>query len=198
MARRVPSYILADRAAKAKKREDYYATRNLNPDTQNSIVVDLPRIQVGYRSLLLKTGATPAPALLQLTASKSAINFFEGLGVDVDPTNAAAKLGLVYTGLEEYIPITNFSATKIKAVLGGTKQATFTPWGTRVVKYTKNAAGTARNSYTAPMSIKTGTLDVAGLRTAAGTIRTAIETSLGDNGRLWLEPERENYQIAEA
>lgn len=197
MARRVPSYILADRAAKAKKREEYYANRNLDPNSQNSTVVDLPRIQVGYRSLLLKTGGTPTPALLQLTASKSAVNFFEGLAVNVDPANTNGKLGLTYDGLEDYIPITNFSATKIKAVLGGTKQATFTPWGTRVIKYTKNAAGSARNSYTAPMSTKTGTLDIAALRTAAAAIRTAIDTDLGDNGRLWLEPERENYQISE-
>lgn len=195
MARRVPSYILADRAAKALKREQYYANRNSDPDTQNSTVVDLPRINVGYRSLLVQSGATPAPALVQLRASQSAVNFFEGLAENATPTDANVKLGLVYADLDEFIPVTNFNASKIKAVLGGTKQATFTPWGTRTIKYTKNAEGTARNSYTAPLSKKTGAITLEDLRTAAQTIKTAINTALGANGRLWIEPERENYTI---
>lgn len=195
MARRVPSYILADRAAKAKKREDYYANRGLDPSTQNNTVVDLPRIQVGYRSLLIQSGATPAPAQVQLQASQTAINFFEGLSENAVPGAGAVRLGLEYVDLDEFLPVTNFQATKIKAVLGGTKTATYTPWGTRVVKATRNAAGAARNSYTAPLSEKTGAITLEDLRTSAQLIKTAVAAALGTNGRLWIEPERENYVI---
>jgi hypothetical protein len=195
MARRVPSYILADRAAKAKKREEYYANRNSDPDTQNTTVVDLPRINVGYRALLVSVGATPAPAQLLLRTSQTAVNFFEGLAENATPGAGATKLGLEYVDIEEFVPVTNFQATKIKAVLGGTKTASFTPWGTRSVKYTKVAAGSARNSYTAPLSKKTGTVTLSDLRSAAQTIKTAVNTALGANGRLWIEPERENYVV---
>lgn len=195
MSRRVPSYILADRAAKAKARETFYANRNATDEGFNGTVVDLPRIKVGYRALLVSIGATPAPAQMMLTASQSAVNFFEGLAATAVPTAGATRLGLEYVGLNEFVPITNFSSTKIKAVLGGTKTATRTPWGTRVIKYTKVSAGDARNSYTAPLSKKTGAISLADLRTAAGTIKTAVATALGANGRLWIEPERENYQI---
>jgi len=195
MARRVPSYILADRAEKAKRREQYYANRNLDPSTQNATVVDLPRINVGYRSLLMQSGATPAPAQVQLRASQTAINFFEGLSENATPGAGAARLGLHYVDLDEFLPVTNFEATKIKAVLGGTKTASFTPWGTRVVKNTRNAAGAARNSYTAPLSEKTGAITLEDLRTSAQLIKTAVATALGVNGRLWIEPERENYVI---
>ncbi|MBD2107428.1 hypothetical protein [Nodosilinea sp. FACHB-13] len=195
MARRVPSYILADRAAKAKKREDYYANRGLDPNTQNTTVVDLPRINVGYRSLMIQTGATPAPAQMQLSASQTAVNFFEGLSENAVPGAGAVRLGLEYVDLDEFLPVTNFQATKIKAVLGGTKNATYTPWGTRVIKYTKTATGAARNSYTAPLSEKTGAITLEDLRTSAQLIKTAVATALGANGRLWIEPERENYSI---
>lgn len=195
MARRVPSYILADRAEKARKREQFYANRNSDPDTQNTVVVDLPRINVGYRSLLVQSGATPAPAQVQLRASQTAVNFFEGIAENGTPAAANTRLGLNYEGLDEFIPVTNFQASKIKAVLGGTKRAEFTPWGTRTVKYTKNAAGTARNSYTAPISRRTGAVTLEDLRTSAQAIKTTITAALGANGRIWIEPERENYSI---
>lgn len=195
MARRVPSYILADRAAKAKARETYYANRNNDDDTFNATVVDLPRINVGYRSLLVQTGATPAPAQMILRTSQTAVNFFEGLAENATPGAGATRLGLEYVDLDEYLPVTNFSASKIKAVLGGTKTATRTPWGTRVIKYTKTAVGAARNSYTAPISRRTGAITLGDLRTSAQTIKTAVANALGANGRLWLEPERENYQV---
>ncbi|MBD1876251.1 hypothetical protein H6F75_22450 [Nodosilinea sp. FACHB-131] len=195
MARRVPSYILADRAAKAKKREDYYANRGSDPSTQNTTVVDLPRINVGYRSLMIQTGATPGPAQVQLLASQTAVNFFEGLSENAVPGAGAVRLGLEYVDLDEFLPVTNFQATKIKAVLGGTKRATYTPWGTRVTRYTKTADGAARNSYTAPLSEKTGAITLEDLRTSAALIKTAVAAALGTNGRLWIEPERENYVI---
>ncbi|MGG6237225.1 hypothetical protein ACQ4N7_01190 [Nodosilinea sp. AN01ver1] len=195
MARRVPSYILADRAQKAAAREQYYANRNSNPDTQNTTVVDLPRINVGYRSLLMMSGATPAPAQVQLRTSQTAVNFFEGLSETAVPGAGAVRLGLEYVALDEFLPVTNFQATKIKAVLGGTKTASFTPWGTRVVKYTKTAVGAARNSYTAPLSEKTGAVTLEDLRTSAQLIKTAVAAALGANGRLWIEPERENYVL---
>lgn len=195
MARRVPSYILADRAEKARKREQYYANRGSDPNTQNTTVVDLPRINVGYRSLLMQSGGTPAPAQVQLRTSQTAVNFFEGLSENAAPDAGAVRLGLEYVDLDEFLPVTNFEATKIKAVLGGTKTASYTPWGTRVVKYSRNAAGAARNSYTAPLSEKTGAITLEDLRTSAQLIKTAVATALGNNGRLWIEPERENYVI---
>lgn len=195
MARRLTAAQLADRAAKAKKREEYYANKGLNPDTQNSTVIDLPRIPVGYRSMMIQTGATPAPAQIQIQASLSAVNFFEGLAENADPAAANARLGLVYDDLDEFLPVPKFTASKIKAVLGGTKTATYTSWGTRVIKSTKNAAGAARNSYTAPISRRTGTVTLADLRTAAAAILTAVNTALGDNGKLWIEPEREDYYL---
>lgn len=197
MTRRTPSYILEQRAANAKKREQYYATRNTSADTTNLTVVDLPRIQVGYRSLLLKTGATPVAAQLQITASKTAINFFEGLAATESPTNSNVRLGLLYTGLEEYLPITKFAATKIVAIIGGPKVAGHTAWGTRVIKYTANAAGTARNSYTAPLSKKSGAFTLEDIKAAASAIKTALGTAtLKDNGRITLKPEMESYSIA--
>lgn len=125
------------------------------------------------------------------------MNFFEGLADTADPTNTATRLGLEYDNLAEFVPISKFSASKIKATLGGTKVAVATDWGSRYIKYTRNAEGTARNSYTAPISVRTGAFTYSDLVTAAEAISAVagIQTALGDNGRLWLEPESEGATV---
>lgn len=198
MSRRTPSYILQRRADQARAREDYLNSRNSDPDTFNANVESLPRTRVGYRSHLVSIGATPGPAQVSVLASESAVKWFEGVADTGDLTNGNTRLGLEYDDLSEYFPVTNFKPAKINATLGGTPTAVSTPWGSRYIKYTRSADGGARNSYTAPISTRTGTtITIEDLQTAATAIAavSAIASAIGDNGRLWLDPEDNNYVI---
>ena len=198
MARREPSWVLRRRAAQAEARENYYATRNDSTDTFNSNVESLPRILVGYRSLNQKIGATPVHASLLVRASETAVKWFEGVADTGELTAANTRLGLEYADLADYIEVTKFEISKIHAVLGATTPtAKRTAWGTRYLSYTRSGEGTARSSYTAPISQKTGDFTAADLRAAAQTIAdlAAIRTEIRENGRMWMEPESEDYTL---
>lgn len=198
MARRLSAAELQRRADLAEARELYYYNKNKNPETFNSTVEDVPRIGVGYRSYNVMVGSPGIPAALKIIASKSACQFFEGVAVSADLADTNTKLGLTYVATADFIPITNFTASKIKAVIGGTKVAVSTPWGSRYIKYTRNADGTARNSYTAPISVKgtaAFTFDDVKVNGLAIANESAFKTALGENGRLWIEPESEDYNL---
>lgn len=198
MSRRTPSYILQRQADQARAREDYFNNRNSNPDTFNANVESLPRTRVGYRSHLVSIGSTPGPAQLSVTASQSAVKWFEGVADTGNLTNANTRLGLEYDDLSEYFPAKGFKPAKIKASLGGTPRAVSTAWGTRYIAYTRSADGSARNSYTAPISVRAGAvITIEDLQTAATAIAqvAAIAQQIGTNGRLWIDPEDNNYVI---
>lgn len=198
MARREPSWVLQRRAQQAAARENFYATRNDNEDTFNANVESLPRIGVGYRSSNVLIGETPAPAQLIIRASESAVKWFEGVAETGALTAGNARLGLEYVDLEDFLPITKFDVAKIHAVLGATTPtAKRTPWGTRYISYTKTGEGSARSSYTAPISKKTGPITTADLQSAAQTIASlpAIRTEIKENGRMWFEPESDDYTL---
>lgn len=199
MARRQPSWVLQRRANQAQARENYYATRNDSDDTFNATVESLPRIQVGYRSLNVKIGATPEAASLLVRASETAVKWFEGVADTGTLTDGNTRLGLEYVDLEDYIEVTKFEISKIHAVLGATTPtAKRTAWGTRYLSYTKSGEGSARSSYTAPISVKTGTFTAADLRTAAQAIASLanIRAEIKENGRMWMEPESEDYTLS--
>lgn len=198
MARRTPSWVLQRRAQQAAAREQYYNDRNSNPDTFNQNVESLPRTRVGYRSHLVSIGSTPGPAQLSINASESAVKWFEGVADTGSLSNTNTRLGLEYDDLSEYFPTVKFKPAKINATLGGTPTARSTPWGRRYIKYTRSADGSARNSYSAPISTRVGAvITIEDLQTAATAIAaiTAIAQQIGDNGRLWLDPEDNNYVI---
>lgn len=197
MARRVPSYILQRRADRAKAREQYLNTKNQGAATFKATVDDRPMMNVGYRSLNTKVGATPDHAKLAIIASQKAINFFEGLAPTAQPGAGNTNLGLEYVDLSEHFKTTKFSASKIHAVQGGTKQAVSTPWGSRYTKTYGNTEGNAQAFYTAPISEKTGAFTAQTLRDNAELISqiAGIQQALGDNGRMTLEPESESYIV---
>ncbi|WP_346289944.1 hypothetical protein [Sphaerothrix gracilis] len=195
--RRVPSYILERRAARAKAREEYYNTKNQGAATFKATVDDRPMTRVGYRSLNTKTGATPDHAKLSIIASQKAVNFFEGLAPTAQPGVGNTNLGLEYVDLADYFGVTKFSASKIHAVQGGVKQAVSTPWGSRYTKTYGATDGNAQAFYTAPISEKTGAFTAQTLRDNAEIISeiAGIQQALGDNGRMWIEPESESYIV---
>lgn len=198
MARRLTAAELQRRADIAEAREQYYYNKNKNPETFNSTVEDVPRIKVGYRSYNMMVGSPGIPASLQVLASQTACQFFEGVSTSTNLADTNAALGLVYVATADYVPVTKFTTSKIKAVIGGTKVPVATPWGSRYIKYTRNAEGSARNSYTAPISEKgTGAFafDDVKVNGLAIANREGFRTALGDNGRLWLEPESEQYSL---
>ncbi|MEL7143304.1 MAG: hypothetical protein AAGL08_13900 [Cyanobacteria bacterium J06573_11] len=198
MGRRLPSWRLQQQATQAAAREQYYANRNSSDDNFNANVESRPRIQVGYRSLNRKIGATPDHAKIAITASETAVKWFEGVADTGTLSGANTRLGLEYDDLTEHLAVTKFEASKLHATLGATTPtAVRTPWGTRYTKYTKSGEGNARASYTAPLSEKTGAFSAADLAAAAQLIAdiAAIRNEIKENGRMWFEPEQEDFTL---
>ena len=198
MARRLPSWKIQQRADQARAREEYYANRNTSDDNFNATVEARPRINVGYRSLNRKIGATPDHARIAITASETAVKWFEGVADTGSLSASNTRLGLEFEDLSEYLEVTGFSASKIHAVLGATTPTPVrTPWGTRYIKYNKSGEGNARASYTAPIAEKTGAFTAQDLAAAAQLIADlpAIRQEIRENGRMWFEPEEEDFTL---
>lgn len=198
MGRRIPSWKLLQRAEQAAARELFYSRRNSSADTFNSNVESRPRIRVGYRSLNRKIGSSPDHAKIAISASETAVKWFEGVAETGQLAPSNTRLGLEYDDLSEFLSVTGFSTSKIHAVLGATTPtAVRTDWGTRYTKYTRSGEGNSRSSYTAPLSDKTGAFTAADLAAAAQLIADlpAVRLEIRENGRMWFEPEEEPYNL---
>jgi hypothetical protein len=195
MARRLPSWIYERRLEQARSREQYYANKNKQDETFNSNVESRPLVRVGYRSLLQLVGATPAPAMVAILASETACKWYEGLGTTGTLGDTHTKLGLTYEDLSDFLEVNKLNSSKIISKLGGTPTAVRTPWGSRYVRYTKSGEGSARASYTAPISVKTGAVTIAAIETAAQAIATAVASDIGANGSIYLEFEEATNRI---
>ena len=192
MGRREPTWMLERRLENARKRQQYYNTKNQNDATFNATVERRPRLRVGYRSLNQHVGGeTTDHVRFSLLASERAVKWFEGVAATGTLTDGNTRLGLEYADLAEYIEITNFKPSRILASLGGNPTAARTDWGTRYIKYSRNAAGTAQANYAAPISDKAGPFTSTDLATAAQTIANiaAIKSEIGEYGRMWYELE---------
>jgi len=196
MARRTPSWVLERRLEQQRAYEQYQTNKNKQEETFNANVESLPRAKVGYRSLLQKVGATPAPAQLSILASESACKWYEGLGATGSLGAGNTNLGLEYVDLSEYLEVVKFTPSKIISTLGGTPTAVRTAWGSRYIRRTKSGEGNARASYTAPISTKSGSLTLADLQAAAELIATSVQSDVGENGSIYLEPEETSIKIA--
>ena len=197
MGRRTPSWMLERRAAQAKAREQYLTDKHKNTETFKATVDKRPKFRVGYRSLY-KTIATAAGgtatadhAVVAILASEASTRWFEGVAAGAALADGNNKLGLDYTAVNDYVEVTKFNPSKIHAVIGGTPTAVRTKYNTRYVKYTANAQGEAQASYTAPISIRTGTLTPQAVITAAQAVATSKKNVMGEYGRIWYTLEYE-------
>jgi hypothetical protein len=190
--------MLERRAAQAKAREQSLVDKHKNADTFKATVDKRPRFRVGYRSLyktISTTGtggaAATTNAVISISASEAATRWFEGVAAGAALTDANAKLGLDYSNVSDYIEVAKFTPSKIFAVVGGTPTAVRTKYNSRYVKYTANSQGEAQSSYTAPISIKAGTINAGLIITAAQAIAIDKKKVVGEYGRMWYELEYE-------
>jgi len=179
---RISIATLERELAFARKRETFLK-RTDRPVKQT--VDPRPKVLIGYRSSLIKIGATNA--LLKIQVSQPSLVF---LG------NATA-LGLIAnTGaaLDAAVPAPRgFKAALIKATVGDVTPNVRTAEGSgrRYINYAANTQGNAQAHYSAPIS-KIGTTVTSDEQQNAATARaTAISGSLGgEYGRVSFVPER--------
>ena len=193
MGRREPTWMLERRLENAKKRQQYYNTKNQNDATFKQTRDPRPKMRVGYRSLNERVGTDAARdhARLSILASERAVKWFEGVAATGALAAGNGRLGLEYVDLDNYLEISNFKPSRILATLGGTPTPDRTEWGTRYIRYAKSSAGTDQSSYAAPFSDKVGALTPTVLATAAQVIANvaSIKAAVGEYGRMWYELE---------
>lgn len=180
MGRRKPVWLQKREYDVAKAREQYYENRT---PSQSTTVRKRPTTQVVYGSYLIKSGGTSA--LFNLSASKSSIEFFNGV------TALGLKLPATVTDPVGNAP-RNFIPAKVHAMKGdATPTARITPWGSRVIKYSTSTTGDTQAFYSAPISggNTSSTYDVVDGK--ATTLYNGIKSSLGDldYARFYLTPE---------
>lgn len=185
MGRITPVWKLQRELEYAQKRQAY-----LNNTTARPIkpTVDArPKKIVGYRSSLIKLGATGA--LVEINASSAAITKFGN----------EAALGLLAagaSGMEDAIKEPKgFKPAMIHGLVGATSPtvATAAGSGRRYIKYGANSAGNSQASFSAPISGGTTTPTYAEIADKAKQVATAkaaeFQATATGYGRLWFTAE---------
>jgi hypothetical protein len=174
-------------ATQAKAREDYYAkTKDTVPTTVNPI----KRSNFIYASYTLKAGTVQN--LFELNCSQKAVDFFgqTDLGLK-DPQTA----GLNFTAKPR-----GFSPAMLRAMKGATTPtARKSPWGSRVIKYSADTAGTNQAFYNAPLCVPGGATDVqlviAKAKIIAATLYGGSALGNNDYARVTFSPEKVNFSL---
>ncbi len=182
-----PAWYYQRQAEYATARETYYRNRQPNASTT---VVARPTTKLTYKCLLLRVG-TSVP-LVKLPCSDKAITFFQASRLNLIETVAEADVGRVIP--KPY----GFSPSKVSAMKGtGSPRAVraFNGTGRRMVRYTPAGIDntTEQAYYSAPIADDNATPTVAGVRAAFKTLATALQSSLGDYGRIGLELEKISF-----
>jgi hypothetical protein len=174
-------------ATQAKAREDYYAkTKDVVPTTVNPV----KRSNFIYASYTFKTAT--AQELIELNCSQKAVDFFgqTNLGLK-DPQTA---------GLSFVPKPKGFTPAMLKAMKGATTPtARKSPWGSRVIKYSADTAGTNQAFYNAPLCVVGATTDVQAVISKAKIIATGLYGggTIGNNdyARVTFSPEKGNISL---
>lgn len=192
---RVSEAKLKQRLANLQARQQYYINRNKTGEGFNSTVRAQPRMQIGYQSLFLRDGAAPEKCLLT-KVSEQAVAFYGSGGTAEGAVNA----GITALGLVKLTDSNkdDFKANKdlkrpsqIQAVKGiATPVGDRTPWGTRYVRYTAKGDGSARVSFTAPISAPGTDVTEALIISRVSAIQSARASQIGEYGTLRLALEK--------
>lgn len=170
MGRRKPAWKQQKEADIAKAREQYYATRTRSSATTVNVRATVKAV---YTSMNILKGGTHA--LFDVPITKASRDYFGGyaaLGL-LDPATVTDPVTVPPRG--------RFTPAKVFAREGvTTPTAHTTPWGSRVLKYTPAATGTAQSNYSAPFATGTAAPTSDTLDTKATTVFNAIKGKLGN------------------
>lgn len=192
---RVSERKLKKRLENLQAREQYYINRNKTGEGFNSTVRAQPRMQVGYQSLFLRKGAAPEKCLLT-KVSEQAVAFYGSGGTGEGAVDAGiTALGLIKLTSEntdDFVPNNDLKRpSQVQAVKGiANPVGDRTPWGTRYVRYTAKGEGSARVSFTAPISAPGADVTEALLVSRVNAIKNARAAQIGEYGTLRLTLEK--------